>query len=60
VANDGEKKEKDFSRRALRPQSSERKTAGPDIGTYDTCARPGSSREFLKMRQWFEVADEVR
>jgi len=43
-----------------RQQSSERKAAEPDIGSYDTCAGPGSGREFLKMRQWFLVADEVR
>ena len=36
------------------------KTAELDIGTYDTGERPGSGREFLKMRQWFKLADEVR
>jgi hypothetical protein len=46
--------------RALRPQSSERKTAELDIGSYDTCERPGSGRDFSKMRQWFGLADEVR
>jgi hypothetical protein len=49
-----------FQGRALRPQSSERRTAELDIRTYDTGERPGSGREFLKMRQWFGLVDEVR
>jgi len=31
-----------------------------DIGSYDTCERPPFCRDFLKMRQWVRVADEVR
>jgi hypothetical protein len=54
------KKKEDLTHRAWKPQSSERKGAELDIGSYDTCERPGLSSEFLKMRQWFGVADEVR
>lgn len=36
------------------------KETGLDIGSYDTCERPPFGREFLKMRQWFGVADRNR
>jgi hypothetical protein len=36
------------------------KKTGLDIGSYDTCERPPFGREFLIMRQWVRVADEVR
>jgi hypothetical protein len=53
-------RERGFSTEGTRAAAFREKTAEPDIGSYDTCARPGSGREFLKMRQWSGVADEVR
>ena len=59
MANDAKKKE-DFSMGHTEATEFREKNGEPDIGSYDTCARHGSGREFSKMRQWFGVADEVR
>ena len=60
MANDAKKKKEDSSGEGIEATEFREKTAELDIGNYDTCERPGSGREFLKMRQWFKLADEVR